>query len=88
MPEKEMRLWELDQRINDYGVRVDQSLVENAIYCDENYQRKLMEEAVHLTRLENPNSPAQLKRWLQSRHGIKVDSLAKAKVEELLATNR
>ncbi len=86
MPEKEMRLWELDQRINDYGVRVDQSLVENAIYCDENYQRKLMEEAVHLTRLENPNSPAQLKRWLQSRHGIKVDSLAKAKVEELLAT--
>lgn len=85
MPEKEMRLWYLDQRINDYGVRVDQRLVENAIQCDGGYQKKLMKEATHLTGLENPNSPTQLKTWLQDEHGIKVESLAKANVEELLA---
>lgn len=43
-----------------------------------------MEEATNLTGLENPNSVAQLKVWLQDKHNIKVDSLAKAKVEELL----
>jgi DNA polymerase len=84
MPEKEMRLWHLDQCINDYGVRVDQRLVENAICSDESYQKKLMREAIDLTGLENPNSPAQLKTWLQNEHGIKVESLAKAIVEELL----
>ena len=84
MPEQELRLWFLDQKINDYGVRVDMGLVENAIRCDEMYQEKLMEEATRLTGLENPNSVAQLKVWLQDKHNIKVDSLAKAKVEELL----
>lgn len=43
-----------------------------------------MREAIDLTGLENPNSPAQLKTWLQNEHGIKVESLAKAIVEELL----
>jgi len=83
-PEQELKLWYLDQSINDHGVRVDMGLVENAIRCDEMYQKKLMDEATHLTGLDNPNSVAQLKGWLQDKHGIQVDSLSKAKVEELL----
>jgi DNA polymerase len=66
MPEQELKLWFLDQRINDYGVRVDMGLVDNAIKCDEMYQKKLMEEAKHLTGIQNLNSPAQLKGWLQN----------------------
>ena len=83
-PMQELKLWFLDQKINDYGIRIDTKLVKNAIECDKMHQEKLMKEAIHLTGLENPNSPAQLKTWLEDKHGIKVDSLAKAKVEELL----
>ena len=85
MPEKELKLWYLDQKINDFGVKVDTTLVKNAIQCDEDYQKKLLMEAFHLTRLANPNSPAQLKGWLENKHNIRVDSLSKDKVEELLA---
>jgi DNA polymerase len=85
MLEQELKLWFLDQTINDYGVRVDMELVKNAIRCDEMYQEKLVAEAKHLTRLENPNSPAQLKSWLQDKHGIQIESLAKDTVSEILA---
>lgn len=81
--EMEQKLWELDQKINDQGVSIDTSLVTNALKADASFQKKLSEEAIHLTGLENPNSPAQLKRWLQE-HGIEVDSLSKEKVLELL----
>ncbi|WP_069648963.1 DNA polymerase [Caloranaerobacter ferrireducens] len=83
MIEKELRLWQLDQKINDTGVRVDKVLVDNAIKCDRAYQDKLLKEAIHLTGLENPNSPAQLKEWLE-KEGIKIESLSKEKVVELL----
>ena len=85
MPEQELKLWYLDQKINDFGVKVDTTLVKNAIQCDEDYQKKLLMEAFHLTRLANPNSPAQLKGWLENNHNIEVESLSKDKVEELLA---
>lgn len=83
MTEKELKLWQLDQKINDYGVKVDTALVENAIKCDQQYQKKLLDEAIHLTGLENPNSPTQLKGWLENQN-IEVESLSKEKVEELL----
>jgi DNA polymerase len=83
MTDIELRLWHLDQKINDCGVNVDRELVKNAIKCDEEYQRELMKEALNLTKLENPNSPTQLKNWLESR-GLEVSSLSKANVEELL----
>ncbi len=84
MPEQEVKLWFADQKINDYGVRVDMGLVKNATQCDEGYQERLLEEASHLTGLENPNSVAQLKGWLQDEHSIQIKSLSKAAVEELL----
>lgn len=83
MTDKEWKLWSLDQRINDGGVKVDRVLVRNAIQCDKTYHVKATKEAVELTKLQNPNSPAQLKGWLESK-GIVVDSLSKEKVKELL----
>lgn len=81
--EKEWQLWNLDQKINDGGVRIDKLLVENAIKCDKAYQNKKIQEAVTLTNLENPNSSSQLKEWFGSK-GIKIKSLSKEKVKELL----
>ncbi|TYS69715.1 hypothetical protein FZC76_05615 [Sutcliffiella horikoshii] len=79
----EQKLWELDQHINDQGVQVDEELVKHAILADTTYQDNLLKEAVRLTGLENPNSPAQLKNWLLEQ-GVEVDSLAKKNVEVLI----
>ncbi|MGF7185296.1 DNA polymerase [Desulfitispora alkaliphila] len=86
MTEKEAKLWQLDQRVNDRGVLVDKKLVDHAIMCAEVHQKKLLDEAIQLTGLENPNSPAQLKSWLQDNHRIHMVSLSKEKVAEILDT--
>ena len=86
MPVQELELWFLDQKINDYGVSVDMKLVKNAIRCDTLHQEKLTQEATSLTGLDNPNSPAQLKSWLEDKHGIQIESLAKDTVTEILQT--
>ncbi len=83
IPKVEQKLWELDQKINDEGVLIDKSLVINAIQADKSFQNELLKEAVCLTGVENPNSPAQLKGWLL-KQGIEVDSLAKKNVEALM----
>ncbi|WP_153726524.1 DNA polymerase [Heliorestis convoluta] len=83
IPKEEQKLWELDQKINDKGVRIDKELVEQAITADQAIQSQLLEEAIRLTGLENPNSPAQLKGWLLQQ-GIEVDSLSKKNVKTLL----
>lgn len=83
IPEMEQKFWELDQKINDEGVLIDIGLVNHAIQADTIFQENLYKEAVSLTGLENPNSPAQLKGWLQ-KQGLEVDSLAKKNVEALM----
>ena len=83
LTDNEWELWTLDQKINDGGVKIDKVLIENAIKCDEAYNSKANIEAAELTKLENPNSPAQLKDWLNAK-GIEVESLSKEKVKELI----
>lgn len=82
IPEKEQELYCLDQRINDRGIMVDRRMIEAAIRCEQLEKEKSMNRARELTGLENPNSVAQLKKWLV-REGIETDSLSKASVEEL-----
>jgi DNA polymerase len=84
VPKQEQRLWELDQKINDAGVLVDKTLVDRAIICDKAYQKGYFEKAQKLTRVENPNSVAQLKKWIKKTTGREVKSLNKAAVKELM----
>lgn len=81
--ESEWRNFFLDQEINDRGIMLDRTLVEKAIMCDERFKQSHMEQARWVTGLENPNSPAQLKRWLSDR-GVETDSLSKETVRHLL----
>lgn len=79
-------IWEeywLDQEINDRGIMLDMSVVENAIRIDDQVRAQLTEEMKEHTGLENPNSVLQLKGWL-SGHGVKAESLDKKAVKELL----
>ncbi len=78
------RLFILDQNINDRGVFTDETLIKNAIRFDNEYRNELIKEAKELTGLDNPNSPAQLKKWLKEQTGKEVASLAKDKAAELL----
>lgn len=82
--EKEQRLWELDQHINDRGVGTDILLIEKAIECDVNYTKKLTNEAIKITGLSNPNSTTQLKKWLSDKVGHEVTSLTKDSVPTLI----
>lgn len=86
VPSSEQELWELDQKINDTGIRIDRTMVHNIIQYDEQYQEQLVEEAKCLTGLSNPNSVAQLKNWLREQ-GVNPNGLDKAKVEELITTS-
>ncbi|MBD2861624.1 DNA polymerase [Paenibacillus oceani] len=84
VPEKEWRLWALDQRINDRGVRIDPVLVQHAIACAEQYSERLTIDAKELTGLENPNSIKQLKGWLAERGLETPDGLSKEFMPALL----
>src|SRR5690606_22943804 len=84
VPDREWKVWALDQKINDLGVRVDvDRLVAQAIACSERYNEGLMDEARELTKLDNPNSIAQLKEWF-AKYGMQVDSLNKDNMSVLL----
>lgn len=83
MPEEEERLWQMDVLMNAYGVRVDTGLIEGALYIDGISTQKLTEEAVTLTGLQNPNSTAQLLKWLQD-NGTETENLRKETVSGLL----
>ena len=82
--EFERRIWALDARINERGVQVDKALAEAAVAVDGAYSAELAEELQKLTGLENPNSVAQLKGWLEGR-GLFTESLDKEAVTDLLS---
>jgi DNA polymerase len=79
----ERRIWALDARINERGVKVDLDLAQAAVAVDEAYSSECQAELQRLTCLENPNSVAQLKGWLEER-GLFTDSLDKEAVTGLL----
>ena len=83
IPESEMEVYHLDQEINDRGILVDKKLVEQAVAGDLLHKDIVTKRAYELTGLENPNSVAQIKGWLEGK-GVEVDSLSKQAVSELI----
>lgn len=87
VPEEEEALWQMDIRMNAFGVRVDEALIDGALSIDEICTEKLTGEAIRITGLQNPNSTAQLKAWIEQQTGREVPGLTKENVTELLARN-
>ena len=83
LQDSEWDYYHLDQRVNDRGVLIDKTLVEQAITCDLLMTEEMTAKAYELTGLENPNSVSQLKGWLESR-GIEIDSLGKKDVAAMI----
>ena len=77
--------YHLDQEINDRGVALDMTLVQEAIAMDGRSRSELTTAMKHLTELDNPNSVQQMKQWLAD-NGMETDTLGKKVVVELLKT--
>jgi len=86
IPERERRLYILDQQINDRGILVDPILIRNAIHHSKIFTEKLIEEAKLLTGLQNPKSVKQLREWLEIEIDETVPTLGKEAVHELIKT--
>ena len=85
VPEEEEKLWQMDIKMNAYGVRVDKELIKGALAIDDISTQKLSGEAIELTGLDNPNSTSQVLDWLREQ-GVELPNLQKATVEETLQT--
>ena len=83
VPESVWREYELDQEINDRGIRVDERLVSTAFVMDEISREELTAELSRLTQLSNPNSVSQIRQWLTDR-GSEMESLGKKEVAAML----
>lgn len=83
LPTFEWNHYHLDQSINDLGISVDSKFVQQAIALDDQLREQNMETAIQLTGLDNPNSPLQLREWLNEQ-GLPMESLAKQEVEKAL----
>ena len=82
-PRREQTMWEIDQKINDQGILIDEQMCRNAVAMANRQKAKLIEEAVAITKLDNPNSVQQLKDWL----GLDDEqTLRKKDVAEMLGT--
>lgn len=82
--ETEQELWNLDQTMNDRGVRIAVDMVDKIVEYDEVRKEELQQEAQELTGLNNPNSLAQLKTWLNDQ-GMPMTSVTKDTISAALS---
>lgn len=85
VPESVWEEYHLSEEINDRGILLDKEMVRQAIQLDALSRDELSAEMQHLTKMDNPNSVAQMKQWLAD-HGLEVEFLDKKAVKELLKT--
>ena len=83
VPDFIWREYSESERINDRGVLIDKYLVSNAIDIAAKTNENLLNSLQNLTNLSNPNSVAQLKKWLMEQ-GLEVEDLGKKNVEGLI----
>ena len=84
IPILERKHYILDQEINDRGVKIDLDMAKRCITISDKYTKDCMTFLKEKTNLDNPNSPLQLRSWLESKLQINVPSLAKESVKDLL----
>lgn len=84
VPDEEEKLWQMDIRMNAFGVKVDTALIDGALQVNEQSTALLENEARKLTGLENPNSSTQLLNWMHE-NGVEMENLQKATVSEKLS---
>ena len=67
LPEREHKLWLLDQKINDKGMPTDRGFVKSNGVIGLKAKDVAIEKLKIITGLENPNSDMQMLRWVRER---------------------
>ena len=86
VPEEEETLWQMDIRMNAFGVKVDTALISGALQINDHSTELLENEARAITGLQNPNSSVQLLDWIHN-NGVEMDNLQKVTVTEKLSND-
>ncbi|QHW38083.1 DNA polymerase [Staphylococcus ursi] len=81
---EEQKYWNLDQRINDRGIKLSKELMVGANELDKMSKEDLLKQAIQITGLENPNSTSQLLKWLNEEQGLDISNLQKKTVQDYL----
>lgn len=84
IPDFERRNYIVDQVINDRGVGIDIGFANTMVDLYTRHTEMLKNKIKEITKLENPNSPAQLKKWMSAQLGKEIKSIAKDKIKALL----
>jgi DNA polymerase bacteriophage-type len=88
MSEREQKIWELDQSINDRGIPVDTALCEGAVKIREQLKDRLQRRTPELTEdmVQSPTQVKRLKEWFKSK-GVEIASLAADLIPEMIASD-
>lgn len=76
--------WVIDYELNNRGIQLDMSLVKGALAINAEHREELIQRAIQITGLQNPNSRNQLMEWLNENTDLNLDKLTKATVAESL----
>lgn len=82
---RERKVWLLDQRINERGVRIDLDFVRACQHVIDGASRPMLAEFRDITGIEKLGSP-KLLGWCQS-HGVKLPNLQKGTITALLGAS-
>jgi DNA polymerase len=93
LPPFEYELFMLDYAINSYGIKINSRFVQQANSLVNSHFQNLFELSKKISRIENPNSVPQLKKWIEQKDTVawkKVQSEGKPSlnsetVDKLLA---
>ena len=86
VPADIQKQWQTDCIINSRGVAVDLTIVQGALEIADKTREKLLREAIRITGLNNPNSVAQLSKWLEENTSETIINLRKDTVAQMLKT--
>lgn len=83
IPDRVHKAWLLNQEINKRGMPIDLAMTAQAWIEAQRLQAESLQKLKDLTGLENPNSPAQLLKWVAER-GYPFGGLGKELVKKAL----
>lgn len=85
---KERKIWELDQKINLRGIRIDRQLVLATMKMIEIETQNLKDEVYDITNgeVESVTQVARMKDWLNAEYSINPPNLQAKTLEDLLKT--
>ena len=86
MSPKELRVYHLDQRINDRGVRVDLKAVADFEHLIEEYKAALKAACIKITGI-SPSRPGPLSDWIRKNGFPQLENLQAESVRKALLTN-